>query len=152
VVFSDQACRASQSATQLQTPAQPPAARNKSVPKAQMANEGEATPNSELQRYEMHCADDRRRLAAAQAQVKDTIGNQNFQLYKGRVAQRGNPQMRIAAFDRDIEGAALSCQLRREELESLKTLPELPRGYAPRAPDIARQQTWLDANCPANGR
>lgn len=37
------------------------------------------------------------------------------------------------------EGAALSCKLRREDLESLKKLPELPRGYAPRAPDIARQ-------------
>lgn len=50
------------------------------------------------------------------------------------------------------EGAALSCKLRREDLESLKKLPELPRGYAPRAPDIARQQAWLDANCPAPGR
>jgi hypothetical protein len=150
VAFSDQPCNASHAATQLRAPAQPTARSNQNP--AQVPSEGEATPNSEVNRYDLQCAEDRRLFSAAQEQVTDTIGKINLQLRKDRLDKRCNPEMRLAAFDRDLEGQAISCKVRREELDSMKKTPFRASSYGSRVAEIARGEAWLSANCPAPTR
>jgi hypothetical protein len=149
VAFSDQPCSSSHYAMQLRVPEQRNAPATKPPTKVEMASEGAARPNSELHRYDMQCDHDRRLLAEAQGRVNDPIGNENLQLRKSRADQRCNPQMRADAFDRDLEGQAISCKVGREELAVLKKMPPFPPGHASQAPGIARRQAWLEANCPA---
>jgi hypothetical protein len=152
VVFSDQACNTGQAATQIQAPAKPTATNNKPIMAAELPQEGSATPNSNLQQYDTLCAEDRRLLEIAAGRLKDTIGNQNFQLNKARVDKRCNPDARLAAAEQDKSSHVLNCKLRREELQNAKSRPKPPPGYSDGAREIASSEAWLKANCDASAR
>ncbi len=155
VVFSDQACNVGQAATEIKAPAKSPLKAATKAPErgsqplnaADLPSEGATIPNSNLQQYDTLCAEDRRLLEIAARRVKDTIGNENFQLNKARVDKRCNPQMRLAAAEKDVEGLAIECKSRREEMQSNKNLPKRPPGYADRSQEIASAEAWLKSNC-----
>jgi hypothetical protein len=154
VVFSDQACNTGQAATQIKAPVKPTATNSKPIMAAELPQEGAATPNSNLQQYDTLCAEDRRLLeiAASKVNVKDTITDQNLQHNRARVDKRCNPDARLAAHKKDQEAQVMDCKIRREELQSRKSRPKPPAGYADPAREIAISEAWLKANCDSAGR
>lgn len=151
--FNDQPCANPKDSTDTKAPPKPAStAANKAVTAADLPAAGAATPNSNLQQYDTLCKEDRERLAVAATKVTDTISNQNFGLHKARVDKRCNPEERLLAAEKDVEGQALSCKIAREELVSLKNKPKPPPGYADQAAEIAAKQGWLNKNCPAATR
>jgi Domain of unknown function (DUF4124) len=141
VVFSDQACSAGQTSTQIKGAAKP------GVPSSKQTADTE--PNKQMDMgsnvlvYDQLCAEDQR-LFDRDARK---LNPDDRQLRKARLDKRCNSQARLEAIESDKKNLVEVCKIKRDELQNTKKLPPRPAGYADRSQEIAASEGWLKANC-----
>lgn len=141
VVFSDKACSTGQTATTIKAPAKP-------APSSSKPNLASSAPNTDHSQpslfvYDSLCAEDKRLFDrdAGKLEAEDRG------MRRERLDKRCNPQMRLQAIEQDKANLREVCNIEREALQNNKSLPERPPGYSSRAPELARAEAWLKANC-----